>query len=86
MYKQYFNCALNKPSSVFQHAFQNKTRSLKRRHSNYKRTCDANIKPIYSNISPRISGQDPIIWVHLRLSIFKWVSIQYLGTVAKGPL
>lgn len=37
-------------------------------------------------MTPRISGQDPIIWSHLRLSIYKWVSIQYLGTVAKGPL
>lgn len=58
----------------------------KGRHINYKRTHDANIKPIYFIISPRISGQDPIIWVHLRLSISKEVSIQYLGTVAKGPL
>lgn len=48
----------------------------------YKWACDANLKPIYSSISPRISGQDPIIWVQLRLSILKWLSIQYLGTVA----
>lgn len=52
----------------------------------YKQGCDANLKPIYFSISPRISGQDPIIWVQLKLSILNWLSIQYLGTVAKGPL